>query len=80
MAKPPVPKEGCGVPEKWREVLRELPPEEVRDYLQERIRAKKTRRELMAKITSDVMSKVGLAVAGGMLWAFLDQIKRWIGI
>lgn len=80
MAKPPIPRDsGCGIPDKWREVLRELPPEETRDLIQDQLAARRSRRELVAKVTSDVMSKVGLAMAGGALWAFVDQFRKWIG-
>jgi hypothetical protein len=68
-----------GITPEWETLFKEVPPLEARDYLNDRLEARRKRRDLIGKMTSEMLSKVSAAAGVGALWAFVEYLRRWTG-
>jgi hypothetical protein len=68
-----------GITSEWERLFHEVPPLEARDYLNDRLEARRKRRDLIGKMTSEMLSKVSAAAGVGALWAFVEYLRRWTG-
>lgn len=68
-----------GITPEWERLFHEVPPLEARDYLNDKLGQRRKRRELIGKMTSEMLTKLSAAAGVGALWAFVEYIKRWIG-
>ena len=68
-----------GITPEWERLFHEVPPLEARDYLNDKLEQRRKRRELIAKMTSETLTKLSAAAGVGALWAFVEYLKRWIG-
>jgi hypothetical protein len=68
-----------GITPEWETLFKEVPPKEARDYLNDKLERRRKRRELIAKMTSETLTKLSAAAGVGALWAFVEYLKRWIG-